>query len=214
MTRNRRPDWAPEGRSCRHLPRFTAILSAIGTVLTLTPATAFAHDAFGDLGAFYGSMLHPLVDPLQAAVLIGTAAFLAGRSLTVVRGALPVYVLAAALAAVALSVSQLASPPSWLPGLAAVLIGLAATVPERWMPRPAVYALVVVTGVLTGLAPGSSDTGLSAQPLLGTVFGICVLATLAWFAMESASRRLSWLVPKVIGSWVAAVGILVLAFSL
>lgn len=193
--------------------RFAAILSASGAVSVFTPVTAFAHDAFGDLGPFYGSMLHPLVDPLQAAVLIGAAAFLAGRSLTVVRGALPVFLLAAALAAVALSAGQLVPPPTWLAGLAAVLAGLAATLPERWSPRPAVYALVVVTGALTGLAPGASDTGTALQTLLGSVFGIAVLATLAWFAMEAASRRLTRLVPKVVGSWVAAVGILVVALS-
>ncbi|WP_170424959.1 hypothetical protein [Ruegeria arenilitoris] len=188
-------------------------MSASGTVSVLTPATAFAHDAFGDLGPFYGSMLHPLADPLQAAILIGTAAFLAGRSLTVVRSALPVFLLATTLANVALSAGQLVSPPTWLAGLAAVLAGLAATLPERLSPRPAVYALVAVTGALTGLASGASDTGPAIQPLLGSIFGISILAMLAWFAMEAASRRLTRLVPKVVGSWVAAVGILVVAFS-
>ena len=44
----------------------------------IVPAPALAHDAFGDLGPFYASLLHPLADPLQAALVIGTAAFLAG----------------------------------------------------------------------------------------------------------------------------------------
>ena len=49
--------------------------------LSLAAGPARAHDAFGDLGPFYASLLHPLADPMQAALVIGTAAFLAGRAL-------------------------------------------------------------------------------------------------------------------------------------
>ena len=32
-----------------------------------SPHVALAHDAFGDLGPFYGALLHPLADPAQKA---------------------------------------------------------------------------------------------------------------------------------------------------
>jgi hydrogenase/urease accessory protein HupE len=72
-------------------------VAAASLVACLVPAPALAHDAFGDLGPFYASFLHPLADPLQAALLVGTAAFLAGRPLSVTRAALPVFTGVAAL---------------------------------------------------------------------------------------------------------------------
>lgn len=176
------------------------------------PGPAMAHDAFGDLGPFYGSLLHPLADPLQAALLVGTAAFLARQPLALTRGALPVFVGCATLLACALALGASLTVAPMALAFAALLAGLAALLPGTWTPRPIVLGLVVVTGALTGLAPGSPDsTGL--QPLLGTLAGIAAFATLSWFTLETAARRLTPLVPQVAGSWVAAVGILVAALS-
>ncbi|MGA9411812.1 MAG: hypothetical protein WBV78_15375 [Roseobacter sp.] len=199
-------------RSIGHLSRI-ALLLVHGGILILLPTTAVAHDAFGDLGPFYGSMLHPLADPLQAAVLVGTAAFLAGRSLSVVRGAIPIFVLLAGFASVAAFSGTFATPPPVVAGFVALLAGLAAALPENWSPWPLVYALMALAGAVTGLAPGVPDEGLMLQTLLGSLFGFSALVTLLWFTFEAAGRRLTPLVPKVIGSWVAAVGILVVAFS-
>jgi hypothetical protein len=191
---------------------FSVVLVQIAILLML-PTTAVAHDAFGDLGPFYGSMLHPLADPLQAAVLMGTAAFLAGRPLSVVRGAIPIFILCAGAAAIVLFAGKIETPPSLLTGAVALMAGLAATLPQTLTPQAAVYALVATTGVLTGLAPGAPDEGLALQPLLGTFFGVAALMLLAWSTLEAAARRFTPLVPRVVGSWVAAVGILVVAFS-
>ena len=51
------------------------------------------------------------------------------------------------------------------------------------------------------------------QALLGTIGGIAALALLVWYGLEAMTRHLSPLAPKVAGSWVAAVGILVAAFA-
>lgn len=187
-------------------------VAAASLVACLVPAPALAHDAFGDLGPFYASFLHPLADPLQAALLVGTAAFLAGRPLSVTRAALPVFTGVAALTAIALAAGVAGALPPILVALAALFAGLAATLPERWTPRAAALALVAGTGALTGLAPGPPE-GPAFQPLFGTALGIAALATLAWFALETAGRRLTPLVPKIAGSWVAAIGILVAAFA-
>ena len=200
-------------QSLRHVARL-AIVIVLSAAPSVIPTAVVAHDAFGDLGPFYGSMLHPLADPLQAAVLVGTAAFLAGRSLSVVRRAVPVFVLVACIASVAAFSGKISAPTPLLAGLAALLAGLAATLPETWTPRSLTYALVATTGVLVGLAPGTADDGLRLQPLIGSFFGISVLVTLLWFAFEAAARRIAFLAPKVVGAWVAAVGILVAAFSL
>ena len=177
------------------------------------PAPALAHDAFGDLGPFYASLLHPLADPMQAALVIGTAAFLAGRSLATVRLALPVFAAAAALSHLLLSWRLGVLPPPLLAAVAAVAVGGAATLPERWTKVPAGLLLVAVTGVLVGLAPDRPPVEGALQPILGTVLGTAILTTLAWAALDAAARRVSPLAPAVAGSWVAAVGLLAGAFA-
>ena len=199
-------------RSGRHAARLVTMI-VHAAILFLTPTKAVAHDAFGDLGPFYGNLLHPLADPLQAAVLVGTAAFLAGRSISAVRKAIPIFIVVASCASVAAFSGLINTPPTIFAGMAALLIGLAATLPQKLVPQPVVYVLVGVTGAITGLAPGAPISGLTLQPLLGSVFGIAGLLALWWFTLDIAARQLTHLVPKVVGSWVAAMGILIVAFS-
>jgi uncharacterized membrane protein len=179
-----------------------------------TPAPALAHDAFGDLGPFYASLLHPLADPMQAALVLGTAAFLAGRSLDRVRVALPVFMAAAALSHLLLSWRLGLVPPPIVPAAAAVAVGGAATLPDRWTRPSAALLLVAVTGALVGLAPDRPPAAGALQPVLGTLLGIAALTTLAWAALDALARRVSGLAPAVAGSWVTAVGLLAGAFAL
>lgn len=179
----------------------------------IAPAPALAHDAFGDLGPFYASLLHPLADPMQAALVIGTAAFLAGRSLGTVRVALPVFAAAAALSHLVLSWHLGVVPAPLLMAAAAVAVGGAATLPDRWTPVPAGLLLVAATGLIAGLAPDRPPAEGALQPILGTVLGIALLATLAWTALDAAARRVSPVAPAVAGSWVAAMGLLAGAFA-
>lgn len=186
----------------------------LALALTIAPGPALAHDAFGDLGPFYASLLHPLADPMQATLLIGTAAFLAGRSLGTVRVALPAFVAAAVLSNVLLSWHLGVVPPALVPALAAVAVGGAAMIPERWTGIPVGLILLGVAGALVGLAPDRPPAAGALQPILGTVLGIAALTTLAWAALDALARRVSRLVPAVAGSWVAAVGLLAGAFAL
>lgn len=187
-------------------------LGAAATGLGSTPV--HAHDAFGDLGPFYASILHPLAYPLQAAILLGTAAFLAGRSLAITRAALPVYACTAILGAGAVIIFPSLVIPPILAASAGMLAGLTALAPETLTPRPVTFSLVATTGVLTGIAPGPPASDAVLHHVSGAAFGIAALATLAWFGLETASRWLTPLVPKVAGSWVAALSILVVGFSL
>lgn len=186
----------------------------LAPVLAVTPGAAFAHDAFGDLGPFYASLLHPLADPMQAALVVGTAAFLAGRSLGKVRVALPLFVAAAALSHALLSWRLGVVPHALAPAAAAVAVGGAATLPDRWTRAAAGFVLVAAAGVLVGLAPDRPPAAGALQPLLGTVLGIAVFTILAWAALDALARRVSELAPAVAGSWVAAVGLLAGAFAL
>jgi hypothetical protein len=194
----------------------TALRPIIAALLLLAaPWPANAHDAFGDLGPFYANLLHPLADPLQAALIIGAAALLAGKPLGVVRVALPLFMAAAIASHTARLLDLTAADSSILAAAAAVAIGLAAALPERRMRLWAVLVLVGMAGIAVGLAPDQPPPGRSSiQPLLGTVIGILVLTALPWIMLDSAARRFTRVVPAVAGSWVAAIGILAAAFSL
>ena len=182
-------------------------------VLAVVPGPALAHDAFGDLGPFYASLLHPLADPMQATLVIGTAAFLAGRSLGTVRVALPLFIASAALSHILLGWSLGVVPPPLLAAAAAVAVGGAATLSVGWTPVSASLLLVAAAGGLVGLAPDRPPATGALQPVLGTVLGISVLTTLLWAALDALARRVSRLAPAVAGSWVAAVGLLAGAFA-
>jgi hypothetical protein len=190
----------------------TARRNAAAALAAVAPAPASSHDAFGDLGPFYASLLHPLADPLQAALLVGAAAFLASGPVSLARVALPVFAGAATLAVFALAAGAPVAAAPALAAVAALGIGLAAMLPAAWVPLPAALALVALAGALIGLSPGATAAA-SLPHALGTVVGVAALAALAWFGLETAGRRVTPLVPRVVGSWVAAVGILVAAFA-
>jgi hypothetical protein len=181
----------------------------IALAAVVLPAPVAAHDAFGDLGPFYASFLHPLADPLQGALLVGTAAFLGGRPVETVRLALPVFLVAAVLAQLLAGMAA----DRLVVAFGLVAIGSAAIVPMRWTPLWLVLAVVAVTGALGGLAPGPLPPDGAPQLLAGGALGLAVSTTLAWSAVDTLSRRVSRIAPAVAGSWVAAVGLLAFAFA-
>ena len=184
----------------------------IGTLIALLPAPALAHDAFGDLGPFYASMLHPIADPFQGLLIVGTGAFLARRPVKTIRAILPVFILAAALAHVLLGwLFGLTVTPLLLVGFV-LATGCAAVLPVSHVPNWACVALVAATGALVGLAPDRPPQGVAAlQLMLGTLLGISAAIILIWMALDVASRRLFWIAPAIAGSWVAAIGMLAIA---
>lgn len=191
-----------------------AWLRGLATVLVaLYPTASLAHDAFGELGPFYASFLHPLADPLQATLLLGISAFLAGRALSFAQIAFPLLVASSSVAALALDAGQAAGLPPLLGPIVAFFVGLAAMVPEAIKPRLVAFTLVAVTGALAGLAPDVQGEDIILLRFFGTVFGITVLAVIAWFALDAFARHVTLIAPRVAGSWVAAIGILVTTFT-
>ena len=194
------------------------IIAAVLAAVMATPA--IAHDAFGNIGPFYASLLHPLADAVQATVILATSAFLAARGVDAVRVALPSFMVSAAICTLASSMIAANSPDArlltLLSGVTAVLAGIGAMLPDRMVPRLAGIGLVVGAGALAGLSPGSpASVGMSfLQVFLGTVLGTSIMVTLLWAALDFAARRISHVAPAVAGSWVAAMGVLVLAFEL
>jgi hypothetical protein len=181
--------------------------------LALAPGAAAAHNAFGDMGPFYASLLHPLADPAQGVALAGAAAMLARQPLERVRPAFAALALGGALATVAATAGLAPGLPQQAVATLAVMLGLAALAGGA-LPFAVVAVLATLTGVAAGLAlsavGGARDAGLA---MLGGAAGVALAALFLWGAVDLAVRRLGAVAGMVAGSWVAAIGVMTAALG-
>jgi len=175
------------------------------------PGAAAAHDAFGDLGPFYASLLHPLADPAQAVLLAATAILLARQPIGSVR---PAY---AALAAGGLLLAGLhvalpvPAPALQVMGLvAALLAGVA--LPGRRLPVPVLCLAVVLAAGIAALALDRPDDARAAMlSVFGGAAGIALVVLLLWGALDLLQARLGRVAGAVAASWAAATGLMTAA---
>jgi hypothetical protein len=178
----------------------------------LVPEAARAHDAFGDLGPFFGALLHPLADPGQGLILGALAVLLARQPLVSVRLAY-VALLVACLCVTALhAVWPMAAPSTRIVGALATGVGLLAVWGGR-VPRPMLAGLAVGAGVLAGLASdgATGDTRTDLLAALGGMAGTALVVLLLWAALDVLQDRLGRVAGAVAASWVAAVGLMMAA---
>jgi len=178
-------------------------------VAAIFPASAFAHPMKG-VGDFYAGMLHPLTTVETVLPLIALS-LLAGQQ----RRETAINIIAAFPASLALGALLIAIRPlpAWLgtfellmTAVAGLLIAWARPFP-RWIP----IALSVLIGLAIGWSNGAELTsdisalrfvaGLAIVGLLATTYGTGLVRR---FRMEWAQIAV-----RVVGSWLAAVGILV-----
>ncbi len=196
--------------------RKTILRRAIGpAAFVLLPATSHAHLVNTGLGPFYDGASHfaltaeDLLPALGLALLAGQRGARAGR-LTLF--ALPLAWLLGGLAG--LAVPTLRDAPALTTASFLILGSLvAAEAPLRpeW-----VMALAAVVGALHGYLNGAA----MAQAKLGTLGLIGIVATLfllvALVAALVVEIRAAWgrIAVRVAGSWIAAVGLLLLGWAL
>jgi hypothetical protein len=181
---------------------------------TLAPGAAAAHDAFGDLGPFYATLLHPLADPAQGLTLAAVGVVLARQPLATVRPAYAALALAGTLTVLSGAFVAHAAPGLAAASIAVVLLGLAA-LSGVGLGRPLAVALAAAAAVAAGLAvdvpPGARAGGLA---VLGGAIGIALAGLLAWGLVDFLQRRLGRIAGAVAGSWIAATGVMSAAFAL
>jgi urease accessory protein len=179
--------------------------------LALGAPPAHAHDAFGNAGAFWGGFLHPLT-ALEHVLAIVAFGLLAG-----LQSPRPAF--AALLAfALALALGGIAGMAGWLPpdlgfaaagsiAVVALLVALA-----RPLPPAVLMALAVGLGLLHGAANGAAvPAGVDRIAfLLGIVAGPALVAHLLIGAVRRLEAPWTRIAVRVLGSWLAAVGLLVL----
>lgn len=171
------------------------------------------HNPIEGIGSFYGGVLHPLVVPEQVLLLVTTSAFLAQQGLGALRRAVPVALVALAIA-IGLQPQFAWVPPQEPVLVLGALLGLSVAVQLR-VPIAAAVVVAALLGLVVGLGtdvqeiPAGEEKLFQGGALLGAGLGLLCFAV--W--LESAKRPWQKIVVRVLGSWTAAASLIVLTWQ-
>ena len=188
---------------------FAVLLFCLGGPL------AHAHLVTTGLGPVYDGVAHLALSPADVALVVAVALLAAmrgarhGRWLLAV---LPTTWLAGAVVGLFLPVE---AGMGWATGLAFLLTG-ALVAADRDLPVLVVSALVGIMGSFHGFLTGAA---LAATPsagleLTGEWVALIVIVTLVAGVVVSLRAFWARIVVRVVGSWIAATGLLVIGWSL
>lgn len=198
--------------------RFSIRLVSAAGAFTCVPSFAHAHLVDTRLGDFYGGALHPLTEFQQILPWIALAvlaAFQEPQRARWITPAFPAALLAGALAALILPEPPFASAL----GLALVAVtGLAVAAAAR-VPLAILLGITVLTGLLHGYQNGATMVASTDQFLFlcgMTTVGYVVITLATGSAVAFLHGVGGWgaIALRAGGSWVAAVGIMVLGLHL
>lgn len=179
------------------------------------PGQANAHLVNSGLGPFYDGIAHLFVTPedMLAVVALALLGGLGGRQ----GGRAVLFVLPAAWLSGA-QAGRMTTLSGGAPVVsAALLIALGALVAadRRWS-LALVTGLALTCGVLNGCFDGAALAGAWASGLIAVGMGCAVFLIVALVAGQVAALEKEWarIVVRVAGSWVCAVGLLMLGWTL
>ncbi|MGH7675314.1 MAG: HupE/UreJ family protein [Gemmatimonadales bacterium] len=199
-----------EGGRVKHL-RLTA-LGALG--LALLPSRAEAHLGTTGLGPMYDGNSHLLLSPddlvpvIAMALVAGLNGSAAGRRALVV---LPVAWIAGGLAGFSHGAEVL---PGAVTAVSFLVLGVLAA-SDRHLSTGTVTGLATALGLLHGWLNGAGIAAAGRESLALVGIGAAVLVVVALAAALVVSLRAGWqrIVVRVAGSWVAAIGLLLLGWE-
>ena len=192
-------------------------LATLGMLLGM-PSVAHAHLVDTRLGDFYGGALHPLTDFEQILPWLALAALAAFQGPQRARWMIVVFPLAL-LAGGAASL-ELPSPPfAPILGISLVAVTGLALAAAASLPLPVLLAITAVMGLLHGYQNGEAMVASTDQLLFlsgVTAVGYAVLTLVTGSAIAFLRGTGGWrpIALRASGSWVAAVGIMVLGLQL
>jgi hydrogenase/urease accessory protein HupE len=185
----------------------------LATGLAALPGAAQAHLVNSGLGPFYDGALHLLLSPGDLLGLIALALLAGLRGPTAARAVvitLPIAWLLAGLIGLSLPVNP---DLAWLSVVSFMLPGVLVAFDVR-LPPVIIAALASVYGGLHGLLNGSTlaTMGTGVGSLLGIVLAALLLVLLASAAVVPLQAFWARTTVRVAGSWVVAVGMLMLGW--
>jgi hydrogenase/urease accessory protein HupE len=193
-----------------------AATAAGATALLLLPSNAHAHLVSTGLGPLYDGISHVFLSPddLLPVLAMALLAGLNGRMAS--RLALFLLPLTWAVGGLAGLGARMPPSPAALVALSALALGLLTAV-DRRLPPVLVASLAVALGLLHGWINGAgiaSPAERGALALVGIAATVFVLVALVAARVVSLSAPYARIVVRVAGSWTAAIGLLMLGWSL
>lgn len=191
------------------------VASLLPAGLALLPQAAHAHLVTTGLGPLYDGILHFLVsfEDLLPVVAMALLAGLNGPA----AGRRALFVLPAAwlLGGWAGYATGAAPSGAWLTALSALVLGLLVAA-DRRVPVALVTALAALLGLLHGWLNGAgiaeaNREGLALVGIGGAVFVVVALLAAVAASVQAQAARIA---VRVAGSWIAAVGVLLIGWQL
>lgn len=188
---------------------------ALPGAMVLLPSIARAHLTDTGLGPIYDGVAHLLLsfDDLLPVIALALLAGLNGaRAGRLVLFVLPVAWLAGGIAGV---LDAGATLPPIVTAMSLLALGVLTAASAKLRP-PLVVVLAIALGLIHGLLNGAAiaAAGREASGLIGTAAAISIVVALAAALVVSLRKPWTRIVVRVTGSWIAAVGLLLLGWSL
>ena len=192
-----------------------AVWRGCAVVAALWPAVAEAHSPIKGLGTFYNYMLHPLLVPAHALLLVAVALMLGqqGRDRAGTGIILFALSLVAGLAISGAGMDANLGEPLLLSG--SLIVGGTVSLGRR-LPRIAVFAAAAIAGLVIGFdsAPETSGTRDTVLAYAGLTTGILYLATVVCGLTVGLLEHWQRIAVRIAGSWIVAASVMVLALLL
>jgi len=196
-----------------------ALRALFALVIFISPDVAWAHPPFGGADGFFGGFLHPLFVLAHVLAIVGAGLLIAQKAQRGSRAARWTGLIAFVAGLVA---GFVAIASAYVPTLAGEALLALAAITGTWvaLARPFLRFTPILLGALTGFAVAldSPPEVLSMREAIVIQLGTFVGAALLFIALVEAMSRLKadWqrVGVRILGSWIAASAILVLALRL
>jgi hydrogenase/urease accessory protein HupE len=177
------------------------------------PAPGHAHLVQTGFGSFYDGLAHLFVTPTDLLVVLAVALLAGAQGAGAARAVLVVLPLAWLVAGAAGVVSDSTATLPWATTLIFAGVGLLVALATP-LARPWVIGLAILAGVVHGFVNGATMTRGDgrALALLGAVTAVFALVPLLTAVVVSARREWMRVGVRVAGSWIAAIGLLMIGW--
>ena len=185
---------------------------AFSVVAFLIPELSFAHSSIEGIGSFYNGLLHPILVPAHLLLLVATGLFLGQQGPKEIQSAFAIFTVSNIAGLIAAWFSLAPEAEAVILALSTIIGLLVAIAPKVGL----IWCGMIA--VLAGLHLGidSAQETLTGKEKLVTLFGsgftICVLTLYSMLLSDHFNKKKIWKIGiRVIGSWIAASSLLVLA---
>ena len=186
-------------------------LAGMGVLACAWPGIVQAHSPIPGIGTFYSSLLHPVMVPTHALVLVALSLFLGQHGRSAARLGLIVLILAFRVGlAGSMTLTDAGPSEQSLLMFAAILAGLVTS--ARPLPLWLIAGVAFAAGVPLGLDSGPDPLNRHEVLLAvaGVWVGVALLSTLIAGSCLSLDRVWQKIGIRVAGAWIVATSVLVL----